>query len=298
MRAPGASGSGWIAVQADGSAGWAGHQALERPPAAQEQGAPLLETVGVALAYKPLLDQWIAAMPLSPAPRAGRRLSVIANALLGGRSFDRCWIAARCAGNRRNQRPAGPSPAGAPRDAAALHEPSVLPAAATSSTRPALITQRSGGAAAMPSRSSVAWLCVGLTCGCLAAALTFGASPLHDYIERRVWEAVQEQVVWSPDSPEQVQGECARWLALGRTTRRYRARRPRCQPLQLLAPAPARPPAASAPAGLAVTRLPLPTLQHALPTTPTPPCRRCALASTSSTSPTWRRCGRAPSPSW
>ena len=100
----------------------------------------------------------------------------------------------------------------------------------------------------MPSRSSVAWLCVGLTCGCLAAALAFGASPLHDYIERRVWEAVQEQVVWSPDSPEQVQGECARWQALGSRSRRCRARRPRCQLLQLLAPAPARPPAASAPA--------------------------------------------------
>lgn len=59
----------------------------------------------------------------------------------------------------------------------------------------------------MPPRSAIAWLSAGLTCGCLAALLTFGAGPLHDYIERRVVEAVQQQVVWSPDSPEQVQGE-------------------------------------------------------------------------------------------
>lgn len=59
----------------------------------------------------------------------------------------------------------------------------------------------------MPSRGAIAWLLAGLTCGCLAAALVFGATPLHDYIERRIWEAVRQQVVWSPDSPEQVQGE-------------------------------------------------------------------------------------------
>lgn len=46
-----------------------GHQGWEACHSARA-GRALLE-VGVALRNKPMLDQWIAAMPLSPALRAG-----------------------------------------------------------------------------------------------------------------------------------------------------------------------------------------------------------------------------------